>query len=388
MEGLYRSIIRLSNNDIALRTGTTWAKIYSTTIRMSLLVLVCPILALFIWIDRHLKRNVLVRFPRTSAEVIANPQRVFSLVFQKQIKEQKWKYSKFEWNGGSETEPDKNATVIRCTFWYTVASGAEKSTSVFIKMSTARLAPIFVKAIGATFTLIPKEILFFDYITKELADPFPIQVPKGLYCAHSRLFDRTFVATECVNMDKYMPIADWQFDSVSRLRTLHAGIAKFHAASWGLKNPGLRHVMERRGASWLDGAAQLYMTNKSYPWKSVWNAIHNRLCEPDVPMCLSHGDCRPGNMLFNKTDEKDIIMCDWEAVSVTPFMWDVTYSMVCGLDPAIRRKEELNLIQEYLKALPQPRPVLDHNVIMLHRVMMVIVNYFGWILVCIGGVGD
>jgi len=55
-------------------------------------------------------------------------------------------------------------------------------------------------------------------------------------------------------------------------------------------------------------------------------------------------------MLFSK-DFKKMVITDWEANSIAPFMWDVTYSTLLALPPDVRRKEQRDIVARYLKNL-------------------------------------
>ena len=98
----------------------------------------------------------------------------------------------------------------------------------------------------------------------------------------------------------------------------------------GARAPYLNYILDRTGVSWLDGAMQIFYGNESASFRTLWTAIVRR-CEGEK-VCLSHADCRPGNMLWQSTapsDPRDLFtMCDWEAASITPYLWDVTYTMI------------------------------------------------------------
>eukprot|EP00510_Aplanochytrium_minuta_P005976 CAMPEP_0184006588 /NCGR_PEP_ID=MMETSP0954-20121128/789_1 /TAXON_ID=627963 /ORGANISM="Aplanochytrium sp, Strain PBS07" /LENGTH=180 /DNA_ID=CAMNT_0026285179 /DNA_START=446 /DNA_END=985 /DNA_ORIENTATION=+ len=93
------------------------------------------------------------------------------------------------------------------------------------------------------------------------------------------------------------------------------------------------------------------MGNKSEPkeYYDLFKALESHF--QDYSLTLVHGDCRPGNMMFNKTDQADIIFADFEAVNVAPPLWDFTYATVIGLPVETRRSSQLELLASYYEAL-------------------------------------
>ena len=91
-------------------------------------------------------------------------------------------------------------------------------------------------------------------------------------------------------------------------------------------------------------------------------------------------------------------MTDWEALAVTPFLWDYTYSTTLGMSPAARRAAHPALLSLYLdelaaalraagdaasaESLP-PLAVCESAVTALSLVIF----YFGWVLGKVGGIG-
>ncbi len=57
---------------------------------------------------------------------------------------------------------------------------------------------------------------------------------------------------------------------------------------------------------------------------------------------MSHGDLRPGNLLFAPSKGRDpapqVIFADWEAMAITPVMWDFLYCTTIGQSVALRRQ--------------------------------------------------
>ena len=113
-------------------------------------------------------------------------------------------------------------------------------------------------------------------------------------------------------------------------------------------------------------------------------------------------------MLFkDSSDATEVIMTDWEANAITPFMWDCTYAIVCGLSVKDRRAQRDSIVKHYLKELQTQltKNRIDGTLkrggtaddslevpsfeasMKLYNMMVICIWYFGWILGEVGGVG-
>ncbi len=73
--------------------------------------------------------------------------------------------------------------------------------------------------------------------------------------------------------------------------------------------------------------------------------------------CLTHGDFRPDNMLFDLEDaQKPIVIVDWQTVGVGTGASDLAYFTGTALDPAVRKETEADLFAHYRQSL------IDHGV--------------------------
>lgn len=80
----------------------------------------------------------------------------------------------------------------------------------------------------------------------------------------------------------------------------------------------------------------------------VWSEM------PPSPRCLTHGDFRPDNMLFDLADEnKPIVIVDWQTVGVGSGVADIAYYLGTALDPALRKAEEASLFALYREKLEE-----------------------------------
>ena len=85
-------------------------------------------------------------------------------------------------------------------------------------------------------------------------------------------------------------------------------------------------LVHRRGAEWLE-SMDLFVARHKAPWFApLWNALRD-WHRDYANMTVSHGDCRPGNMLFDPRSRTDapeacapLMFADWEAVNFTPYV--------------------------------------------------------------------
>jgi Phosphotransferase enzyme family len=72
----------------------------------------------------------------------------------------------------------------------------------------------------------------------------------------------------------------------------------------------------------------------------------------DGPRCLTHGDFRPDNMLFNLDDPAEpIVIVDWQTVGVGAGVSDIAYYAGTSFDAGVRRERELALFARYRDGL-------------------------------------
>jgi hypothetical protein len=70
------------------------------------------------------------------------------------------------------------------------------------------------------------------------------------------------------------------------------------------------------------------------------------------PRCLTHGDYRPDNMLFNEDDQSHpIVIVDWQTAGVGNGATDIAYYLGTALSPEIRRAHERNLVSDWMYEL-------------------------------------
>lgn len=115
-------------------------------------------------------------------------------------------------------------------------------------------------------------------------------------------------------------------------------------------------------------------------------------------MCVSHGDCRPGNHLFRPISSEgaiDVVFADWEALSITPVMWDFTYATVVGQSVVARRRNHSPLLRAYHEKLVAGGfSDACGGLLTLHAceeqytLICIVIAYYGLLLGILGGVGE
>jgi hypothetical protein len=70
------------------------------------------------------------------------------------------------------------------------------------------------------------------------------------------------------------------------------------------------------------------------------------------PRCLTHGDYRPDNMLFDEADtERPLVIVDWQTAGVGSGATDIAYYLGTALTPDMRRQHEYALVELWIANL-------------------------------------
>jgi aminoglycoside phosphotransferase (APT) family kinase protein len=417
------------------------------------LLVVGPFFFFAILLDRYFFKRLnpfLGLVPRTVPEVFQPPRRIFDLVRASPVASDNAingaetdngittahrlipadaVFVSCEAGGGAAAEPDKS--VVRCDVTFTSRSSgtaAPQTARLFVKLPTARPYAVAFKTLISTFSAQTKEIAFHSVVlpaldrisrattaaatTPSSAKRPPPLLTQGLCTANvavakwSRVFERSVLVTEYLDCEKeFEVLPDWQGVTLAQHQQMIDSISHLHALTWRAgeqpSRPDVARLLrdnfpERGGAEWLDVVLALYLSSEPPCAQRIWAAVMQRLASE--PSTLSHADFRPGNMLFSKKDRATpagVRVLDWEANSVTVYLWDVIYSTILGLTPDERRANERAIIKRYLDNLTAvhglPRdaagiPSLD-SAMAVYPVMQVVLLYFSWVLTKFGGVG-
>lgn len=417
-----------------------------------------PIYFFLISLDRHVFRGgnpFLCKFiPRSIQE--CTPQRIFDMVMEGERRAQNGEQQQQQQHqletsvlvscdvvAGTKAEPNK--PVLSATVTFRGGGNKKNETAamtttrkVFMKLPTERSWTLGFRVIMSCFQS-HRECFFFNEVypaLKRAADKkkllgqntskhfFTLHVSKVVIAAHSRSFDRAAIMTEYIDTQKkYICIPDSDGVTAAAVKTMLDAIVPMHALSWFSLNKSNNaggadddeslsvlissNFRDRVGMAWMNSLVQLYQAQipPTPVWHKFWSAVLRTM--EHVPMTLSHGDFRSGNMLFSRAANisPPVIVADWEALSVTPALFDFTYAVTISLPPAIRKKEEKNLLEHYVASLHaaltrcsnnsgSSRPVVSEKEQLMKeavkqvRILKVCIRVWSWAISCFGGIGD
>ena len=316
----------------------------------------------------------------------------------------------------------------------------EHVLDVFVKTPSVREFSISLKALSSTYNVLAKEVIVYSKLVPTLSSDvvakknsnssgsFPLPLPSPIYAEWSRIFECYIVVTRTILSPSgapYTAIPDWRMRDIGKMRHMMRVIAKFHAATWELKTKPVQFDFAsyfpgevRSAVAWVNGGMCLFFDKKASPaMKTVWAKITQRLQRE--PLVMSHGDYRPGNMLWktvgcedkptsspNKSSKSiapppaegifpDMVATDLELAVVTPYMWDASYAIYIGLPIDLRREHEMSLLTEYttelvacLKADGRSTCAAvapgSSEAVALHRVLGLALIFYGWTLAVLG----
>mgnify|MGYP006147497847 CR=1 FL=1 len=317
-----------------------------------------PIFGLLIWGEEKLSGCFSLRFPRSLAELLSDPQPFFRLV-RRQVGVHAALRDPSPLAADATlascarlreltTEPMKNATTFPLEL--TLADGA--TLAVFVKLQCGRGAPLWLQAVTKAVELgMQRESDFY----KILAAHVPIRVPRPYAIDRIDVFNRCCLVLECIEGGK--AIADWEGCPLPAIGAMLRDAAKLHAqflectstsaaTRWIPSAAASRSAGALHYVKWIGDLTSDHKAS----FRRVWSALNSHpFFAPAAgeggdhdavrsPLALVHGDCRPGNMLFlGALDDADappsVVFADWEAVNVAPPLWDVIYCTTLGVDP-------------------------------------------------------
>ena len=365
---------------------------------LSKVLLLGPLHLNLILLDRYIFRskNPFLSIPRTIPELFDPPERVFCLLRDHNCIPKEARFVSCKHSGGADTEPDK--TVARMEIVYSTPASGEEKMEVFIKLPTARRWSAIAKAAISAIYSDAKEVAFHNTVFPELARQaggrknLGFAVPKNLLATWNRRFDRAILIQECVDMNRYHSRPDWMNADVRMVECILDCATDLHRRTWRLQRVPpkiLAEFPEKSGVDWLNTGMAPIICAAPSSFRKMWSAIKKRTARE--PSTISHGDCRLGNCLFT-SDYSKVILTDWEVNSITYYLWDVSYCMICSLTPEDRRKHEKEIIGRYLDKIRKD-PAIDkapslESAMELHLISLIVVNFFGGLIAVFGGVGE
>ncbi len=218
------------------------------------------------------------------------------------------------------------------------------------------------RATGKSHLTYLREARFFQHF----AGTKPVPVADHLYIAFDE--DSHDFALVMHDLPRHRAGNQLELATIDEARLAMGAAAEIHAAWWG--DPMLDTL------DWLNGTKAVPPPlNIEGLYSMFWPAFVQRYGDrvtPDMktvgdaylgavdrwvegragPRCLTHGDFRPDNMLFDPVDlKRPIVIVDWQTAGVGSGASDIAYFLGTALDPALRRAEERALVAHYCDRL-------------------------------------
>ncbi|MCH1614690.1 MAG: ecdysteroid 22-kinase family protein [Acidimicrobiales bacterium] len=142
--------------------------------------------------------------------------------------------------------------------------------------------------------------------------------------------------------------------------------ARLHGSTWASDSLSSKNWLMKRKSSDIDDFVSLvhqlfssffsrYKGDVSKLAIDVGNnflpLINEWLRTAPDPICLTHGDFRLDNLMFDMEAERALVVVDWQTVSFGLGISDISYFLGSGLLPALRSEHEKILVQEYYDVL-------------------------------------
>ena len=370
------------------------------------LVVLSPWFLVTLSADRALGLAALVLpWPLNGDDIVKRPQRFFTTLksspFSRMPRDAR--LVKVTPAGSIDAEPGKDKMANKFTVTFQVGGGAEQSINVFVKATSERAVHLLLKVYGSVLTAETREGGLYRRVQSGLLK-LPLSVPPLLHESWSRWFHKSFVVLELMP-ETHATRPDWMAIGVAHAEAIIDDIARMHAKYWrcsaNIYSPeDVSFVYYGPGLSWISFVELWLKPGKSPAWATtLWAALRKHF-DADPRMTFSHGDCRPGNLLFSAAGASsgksnsgmNVTFTDWEACAVTPVMWDCYYMLVMGLPVDVRRASQPALLARYQSVLLRhgvpaadcTLPQLDTDCLLLGLVL----SFYGWGLVHAQGVGE
>lgn len=220
---------------VALLSANLWVVRVHKALETLAVVILAPIVLAAILLDRVVGRaNPFIWFPRNEREIMAEPPRFFALL--KASKSSRLptdaQLLSISRRPGIESEPGKanlgTSFILRVAY---SAGGKQAELDLFIKASSERRIPAWIKAVLAITTTGSPEIdLFLALESGKLSLSTP--VPRMLFGAASRLFHRSLLVLEFTPSTKMVNIPDWKAINASYAASVIDLLVPMHARHW------------------------------------------------------------------------------------------------------------------------------------------------------------
>lgn len=222
---------------------------------------------------------------------------------------------------------------------------------MFVKSQSGTGMPLWLQALRAAAEPgVAREVDFYNRISQKV----PLAVPRVFVASKIARYNVVCIVLEQFNLGNdgdLCVIPDHAFNSVEKVTAMLEQVAAMHGKYLGKTKSAAatKWIPAQEGLKLCEWIRTLGMKDEGKAYLTVYKAIERYFAKH--PLTLLHGDCRPGNMIFSKKNDTDVIFADWEAVNVGPPVWDFTYATVIGLPPQLRRDNHQKLLDSYLASL-------------------------------------
>lgn len=300
-------------------------------------------------------------FPLGVQELLEDPVELYDLLCEEGYVPEDAKLEYVKKLRGVQAEPDKNSSSTGLSFTYKRGDGNTlHSLDVFTKFQSGRGMPMWLQAIRAAAEPgVAREVDFYN----KLQPASTLRTAKVLFAGKAVNVNRVCIVLEYLKIgaagngagaSKMLRVVpDHKFENVPDMELMLTKVAAMHAKFWGCADTTEESswLPKRRGVEFAGWALSLNPPKQGASYFAKLFKSIDRYFSKE-PLTVVHGDCRPGNMIFEGMPlAKDVIFSDFEAVNIAPGLWDFVYATVLGLTPEARREYGDHLLQAYHSAL-------------------------------------
>jgi hypothetical protein len=151
-------------------------------------------------------------------------------------------------------------------------------------------------------------------------------------------------ARRVVEQAALLHAGSWELPEVTGADWFHDGIA-----DWERRADRLDEEATTPGGRWEpDGRAAPGLAAE----RLAGATIRNWLERARTPRCLSHGDLRLGNLMFDpRGGDRPAVLLDWQTVSASPGIADISVFLGTSVPVTVRREAEADLVRHYHRQL-------------------------------------
>ena len=290
--------------------------------------------------------------PRNINEIIQNKERFEKILKSQGVIGKNERIVCFRNLAEIKSEPAKQAT--SSAIHLEIDKGVSNQTydiDMFCKFQTGRGMPFWLQAIRAAAEPgVCREVDFYNHLSESV----PVRTIKPLLALKSPAFNYVLVALQYIDLEggQARVINDSTGATLSEVMAIADDIAKVHGRFLGADDPETSWIPAKRGLEYAQFVERFTNKDEKVWTHKLWFALKRYFANHQVT--LVHGDCRPGNMMFEGTDRDNVegvIFADWEATNVAPIMWDLTYCTTLGWCANARREHFEEVLSGYLESL-------------------------------------